>query len=194
MQLAGTQLTNTSALAGNDVATFPDYPAEIRAPKGTLAGVSGFQVQFAARDIFTPGDAVDALVAMNPAALKSNLHDLTAHGILIVDEDSFDPKSLKLAGYTESPLDDDSLAQYQLVRAPITRLTREAVESSGLGRKLSTRCRNFFATGLIYWLYDRSLEPTQRFIQRRFGHDADVATADKQALLAGWNFGETTDA
>ncbi|NKC12195.1 MAG: 2-oxoacid:acceptor oxidoreductase subunit alpha [Gammaproteobacteria bacterium] len=194
MQLAGTQLTNTSALAGNDIATFPDYPAEIRAPKGTLAGVSGFQVQFAAHDVFTPGDELAALVAMNPAALKANLADLNPHGMLIVDEDSFDAKSLKLAGYGANPLDNGSLDGYQLVRVPITRLTREAVESSGLGRKLATRCRNFFAMGLIYWLYGRSLEPTRRFIQRRFGHDPEVARADTQALQAGWNFGETTDA
>jgi len=193
MQLAGTQLTNTSALAGNDVATFPDFPAEIRAPKGTLAGVSGFQVHFAARDILTPGDQVDALVAMNPAALKQCLRELRPGGTLIVDVDAFDAKGLKLARYRDNPLDGDALDAYQLVKAPITSLTREAVEESGLGKKLSERCRNFFAMGLVYWIYGRSLEPTLRYIERRFGADPPVARADTLALKAGWNFGETAE-
>jgi 2-oxoglutarate ferredoxin oxidoreductase subunit alpha len=193
MQLAGMQLTNTSALAGNDVATFPDFPAEIRAPRGTLAGVSGFQVHFASKDIHTPGDRVDTLVAMNPAGLRENLSALEPHGVLIVDQDSFDAKGLKLAGYTANPLEDGSLAGYQLVRVPLTRLTREAVEEAGLGKKLSERCRNFFAMGLVYWLYDRSLEPTLRFIERRFAGNPQVAEADRRALRAGWSFGETTD-
>ncbi|MDX1430981.1 MAG: 2-oxoacid:acceptor oxidoreductase subunit alpha [Gammaproteobacteria bacterium] len=194
MQLAGMQLTNTSALAGNDVATFPDYPAEIRAPKGTLAGVSGFQLQFAARHIFTPGDRLDALVAMNPAALKTNLGDLAERGVLIVDEDAFDAKGLRLAGFDANPLDDGSLDAYQLIRVPLTSLTREAVHDTGVGRKLAARCRNFFAMGLVYWLYGRSLAPTLRFIERRFGDDPAVAEADARALTAGWNFGETTEA
>ncbi len=194
MQLAGTQLTNTSAMAGNDVATFPDFPAEIRAPRGTLAGVSGFQVHFASRDILTPGDQVDALVAMNPAALKQSLKELKPGGTLIVDSDAFDAKGLKLARYEENPLEDDSLEGFQLVRAPITALTRRAVEDAGLGKKLSERCRNFFAMGLVYWIYGRSLEPTLRFIERRFGKDPQVAQADTLALKAGWHFGETTEA
>jgi 2-oxoglutarate ferredoxin oxidoreductase subunit alpha len=194
MQLAGTQLTNTSALAGNDVATFPDFPAEIRAPRGTLAGVSGFQVHFASRDILTPGDSVDVLVAMNPAALHQCLGELKGGGTLVVDEDVFDAKALKLAHYAVSPLEDGSLDGYQLLRVPITSLTRRAVEDAGLGRKLSGRCRNFFAMGLVYWMYGRSLEPTLRFIQRRFGGDEAVAQADTLALRAGWNYGETTEA
>jgi len=194
MQLAGMQLTNTSALAGNDVATFPDFPAEIRAPKGTLAGVSGFQLQFAARHVHTPGDSLDALVAMNPAALKTNIADLPAHGLLIVDEDAFDAKGLKLAGYAANPLEDDSLAAYQLVKVPLTSLTRGAVEGTGVGRKLAARCRNFFALGLVYWLYGRKLEPTRRFIERRFREDPAVAEADRRALEAGWSYGETTEA
>ena len=195
MQLAGTQLTNTSALSGNDVATFPDYPAEIRAPLGTLAGVSGFQVRFASRDILTPGDQVDTLVAMNPAALKTNLSDLKTGGTLITDSDAFDSKGLKLAGYEQNPLADSAaLGDYQHINAPITRLTREAVESAGLGRKLAARCRNFFAMGLVYWLYERDMEPSLRFIERRFGKDEAVAKADTLALKAGWNFGETTEA
>src|SRR5688572_15496706 len=167
MQLAGSQLTNTSALLGNDVATFPDFPAEIRAPRGTKAGVSGFQVHFAGKDIFTPGDSVDALVAMNPAALATNIGDLVPTGILIVDRDEFEEKNLKPAGYVVNPLDDGSLAKYRLFPIDITRLTRQAVEDLGLGTKESDRCRNFFAMGLIFWLYDRTLEPTLRYIDAK---------------------------
>jgi 2-oxoglutarate ferredoxin oxidoreductase subunit alpha len=194
MQLAGTQLTNTSALLGNDVATFPDFPAEIRAPHGTIAGVSGFQVHFASRDILTPGDRVDTLVAMNPAALKQSLNELKPGGTLIVDIDAFHAKGLKLARYETNPLEDDSLQDYQLIPAPITKLTRQAVEDAGLGKKLSERCRNFFTMGLVYWIYGRSLEPTLRFIEARFGNNEAVATANTLALQAGWNFGETTEA
>ena len=194
MQLAGTQLTNTSALAGNDVATFPDFPAEIRAPKGTLAGVSGFQVHFASRDIYTPGDLVDVLVAMNPAALSENLRFLQPHGTLIVDEDAFDARGLKLARVESNPLEDGSLDEYQVIRVPLTSLTREAVEGAGVGRKLATRCRNFFAMGLIYWLYGRDLEPTLRWVRHRFRDRPEVLDADVKALRSGWNFGETTEA
>ena len=194
MQLAGTQLTNTSALAGNDVATFPDFPAEIRAPKGTLAGVSGFQVHFASRDIHTPGDMVDVLVAMNPAALSENLRFLQPQGTLIVDEDAFDAKSLKLAHVESNPLEDGSLDEYQVIRVPLTSLTRAAVEGAGVGRKLATRCRNFFAMGLIYWLYGRDLEPTLRWVRHRFRDRPEVRDADVEALRTGWNFGETTEA
>ena len=178
MQLAGTQLTNTSAMAGNDVATFPDFPAEIRAPRGTLAGVSGFQIHFASTEIFTPGDRLNALVAMNPAALATNLSDLDADGsgILIVNEDAFDKKGIKQAGYEKNPLDDSSLDGYQLFRIPLTRLTREAAADMGLSQKETDRCRNFFAMGLIYWLYNRSLEPTQRFIDSKFGNKPTIAT------------------
>ena len=193
MQLAGTQLASTSALGGNAIAPFPDFPAEIRAPRGTLAGVSGFQVQFASSPVFTPGDQLDALVAMNPAALHENLGDLKPSGVLIVDEDSFGPKDLKLAGYVEDPLKTGQLDEYHLVRVPITALTRTAVESTGLGKKLSERCRNFFALGLLYWLYGRALEPTRGFIEKRFGAGSDIAQADLLALDAGWNFGETTE-
>ena len=194
MQLAGTQLTNTSALAGNDVATFPDFPAEIRAPKGTLAGVSGFQVHFASRDIYTPGDLVDVLVAMNPAALSENLRFLQPHGTLIVDEDAFDARGLKLARVESNPLEDGSLDEYQVIRVPLTSLTRAAVEGAGVGRKLATRCRNFFAMGLIYWLYGRDLGPTLRWVRHRFRDRPEVRDADVEALRTGWNFGETTEA
>jgi 2-oxoglutarate ferredoxin oxidoreductase subunit alpha len=194
MQLAGTQFTSTSALLGNDVATFPDFPAEIRAPRGTLAGVSGYQVHFSSHEIFTPGDRLDALIAMNPAALKANLGDLQKGGVLVVDEDAFDTKGLKLANYDQNPLDNDSLEGYQLFKVAITKLTREAVKGLGLGVKEADRCRNFFAMGLLYWLYGRSLEPTQRYIDEKFRGKADIAEANRRALQAGWNYGETTDA
>ncbi len=172
MQLAGTQLTNTSALAGNDVATFPDFPAEIRAPRGTKAGVSGFQIHFASNEIFTPGDQVDALVAMNPAALVTNLGDLVTGGILIVNKDAFDEKGMAQAGYTTNPLEDGSLDGYQLFPVEMTKLTRLAVDGLGLGQKESDRCRNFFAMGLVFWLYDRSLEPTLALHRRQVRQDA----------------------
>ncbi|MCR4411897.1 MAG: 2-oxoacid:acceptor oxidoreductase subunit alpha [Thermoguttaceae bacterium] len=194
MQLAGTQLTNTSALVGNDVATFPDFPAEIRAPRGTQAGVSGFQVHFASRRIFTPGDQVDALVAMNPAALVTNLPDLRPGGIVIVDADSFTPRDLQTAGLKTSPLEDGTLASYQVFQVDITRLTRLAVKDLGLGTKDADRCRNFFAMGLVYWLFDRPVEPTLRFVIEKFGRRPDVAESNRRALLAGYHYGETTEA
>ncbi|MFO0913960.1 MAG: 2-oxoacid:acceptor oxidoreductase subunit alpha [Pirellulales bacterium] len=194
MQLAGTQMTNTSALAGNDIATFPDFPAEIRAPRGTLAGVSGFQIHFASSEIFTPGDQLDALVAMNPAALKTNLADLVKGGLLVVNQDAFDEKSFKQAGYQRSPLEDGSLESYQLFKVDMTKLTRLAVEGLGLSQKEADRCRNFFAMGLVYWLYGRSLDPTLRFIDSKFGSKDNLAEANRRSLRAGWNYGETTDA
>ena len=194
MQLAGTQLSTTSALAGNDIATFPDFPAEIRAPRGTLAGVSGFQIHFASRDIFTPGDDLDALVAMNPAALKTNVGDLEDGGMLIVNEDSFDKKGMAQAGYATNPLEDGSLEKYKLFQVPMTSLTRKAVDGLGLSQKAADKCRNFFAMGLVYWLYGRSLEPTLRFIEQKFGSKPAIAEANTNALKAGRNYGETTDA
>ncbi|MBX3421572.1 MAG: 2-oxoacid:acceptor oxidoreductase subunit alpha [Pirellulaceae bacterium] len=194
MQLLGTQLTNTSALAGNDVATFPDFPAEIRAPRGTRAGVSGFQVQFAAHEVHTPGDTLDALVAMNPAALVTNLADLKPGGLIIADEDSFEAKDLKLAALTANPLDDESLTdKYRLAKVPITKLTRTAVQDLGLSPKEADRCRNFFAMGLVYWLYGRGMETTKRFIANKFSKNPQVREANERALSAGWAFGETTE-
>ena len=194
MQLTGTQLTNTSALAGNDVATFPDYPAEIRAPKGTRAGVSGFQVQFASKQIFTPGDRLNALVVMNPAALVTNIADLEPGGVLIVNEDAFAPKDLKLANLDRNPLEDGSLDKYRVIKVPMSMLTRKAVEALGLGAKFADRCKNFFAMGLIYWLYGRELDVTLRFNQEKFGDKPDIAQANERALRAGWYYGETTEA
>ena len=195
MQLAGTQLTNTSALAGNDVATFPDFPAEIRAPRGTLAGVSGFQIHFASEDIFTPGDSLNALVAMNPAALQTNLGDLEPGGILVVNQDAFDKKGLAQAGYETNPLEDGSLEnKYQLFKVSMTNLTRGAVDGLGLSQREADKCRNFFAMGLVYWLYGRNLDATERFIENKFGGKPTIAEANLKALRAGRNFGETTDA
>jgi 2-oxoglutarate ferredoxin oxidoreductase subunit alpha len=194
MQLAGTQLTNTSALMGNDVATFPDFPAEIRAPRGTKAGVSGFQIRFAASDIHTPGDQVDALVAMNPAALATNLEDLVEGGILIINEDSFDKKGLEKAGYEGNPIGSPSLDKYQTFVLDMTKNTRLAVEELGLGQKEADRCKNFYAMGLIFWLYGRPLEPTLRYIDEKFCKLPQIAEANRRALKAGYNYGETTEA
>ncbi|WP_182870630.1 2-oxoacid:acceptor oxidoreductase subunit alpha [Stieleria mannarensis] len=195
MQLLGTQLTNTSALAGNDVATFPDFPAEIRAPRGTRAGVSGFQVQFAKEEIFTPGDTLDALVVMNPAALVTNVQDLRKGGILIANEDGFTEKDFKLAKVEANPLEATVINDsYRLIKVPMTQLTRAAVSEHGLSPKIADRCKNFFAMGLVYWLFGRSLDPTLRFIENKFGKKPDVAAANVAALRAGWAFGETTEA
>lgn len=198
MQLAGTQFTNTSALAGNDVATFPDFPAEIRAPRGTRAGVSGFQVHFSSHEIYTPGDTVDCLVAMNPAALATNLIDLRDGGILIVNESAFDKKGLTLAGYDASPLEEGAVIdleqQYKLHKVDMTKLTRDAVKEFGLSTKEADRCRNFLAMGLVFWLYGRSLEPTLRFIEAKFGKKPEIAQANTAALNVGYNYGETIEA
>jgi 2-oxoglutarate ferredoxin oxidoreductase subunit alpha len=193
MQLLGTQLTNTSALSGNDVATFPDFPAEIRAPRGTRAGVSGFQVQFSAEEIFTPGDGVDTLICMNPAALVTNIGDLRRGGILIVNSDGFGDKDLKLAKLDTNPLEDDTVEGYRLIKVPMTTMTRDAVEPTGLSVKFADRCKNFFAMGLVFWLYGRDVEPTLRFIENKFSSKPDVAEANRLALKAGWNYGETTE-
>lgn len=193
MQLAGSQLTVTSALVGNDIATFPDFPAEIRAPRGTLAGVSGFQIHFASHEIFTPGDQLDALVAMNPAALATNLEDLVPGGILIVNADSFDRKDLEMAGYGSNPLTDDSLSAYQLYPVDMSKLTRQAVEGLGIGVKEADRCKNFYAMGLVFWLYDRPLEPTLRYIDEKFAKKPEIAEANRRALRAGFNYGDTTE-
>ncbi len=192
MQLAGSQLTATSVVLGNDVATFPDFPAEIRAPRGTLAGVSGFQVHFAADEVMTPGDEVDTLVAMNPAALKENLQTLKRGETLIVDDDAFDARGLRQAGYESNPLEDGSLADWHVIRAPVTSLTKGAVAPTGLGRKGAEQNRNFFALGLVYWIYGRSLAPTLTFIARKF--QGETGEAARLALEAGWSYGETTEA
>jgi 2-oxoglutarate/2-oxoacid ferredoxin oxidoreductase subunit alpha len=194
MQLAGMQFSDTSALLGNDISTFPDYPSEIRAPAGTVAGVSGYQIQFSSSDIFTPGDDVDALVAMNPAALKSNIKSVKLGGMVIVNENAFVPAELKKAGYEANPLDGDSLQSYRVIRVPIDNLNALAVRSVGLSPRQVDMCKNFFGLGLVYWLYDRPLGPTMEYIQRKFGTKApQMAQADTLALKAGYNYGETAE-
>ncbi|TMQ32470.1 MAG: 2-oxoglutarate ferredoxin oxidoreductase subunit alpha, partial [Planctomycetota bacterium] len=193
MQLAGTQFTNASAILGNDISTLPDFPAEIRAPAATLAGVSGFQVHFSSHDIHTPGDQLDALVAMNPAALKTNLKDLQKGGILIVNADAFTNNDLHKAGYKVNPLEDGSLKDYRLFRIPINILNREAVSEVKLSPREADRCKNFFALGLVYWLYERPLEPTLRWIREKFAKNQAVLEANTRTLKAGYNFGETTE-
>jgi len=193
MQLAGMQMTNTSAIFGNDVSTFPDFPAEIRAPIGTVAGVSGYQLNFGARKLRTAGDTVNALIAMNPAALKVNVADLEQGGILVVNEDAFSPGNLQKAGYESNPLDDGSLSRYQLFRVPIDKLNAQACAESGLTGRSIGRCKNFFALGLTYWLFGRSMETTERWIKDKFGSKPAVADANSRALRAGFYFGETTE-
>ncbi|MCP4786767.1 MAG: 2-oxoacid:acceptor oxidoreductase subunit alpha [Fuerstiella sp.] len=195
MQLAGTQFTNVSAVFGNDVSTLPDFPAEIRAPIGTVAGVSGFQICFSSKDIYTPGDEVDTLVAMNPAALKSNLADLKRGGTLIVNEDAFETSNLKKAGYDHNPLEgDEALAGYRVHKVPMTRLTRDSVEGLGLSQSEADRSKNFFALGLVYWLYDRDSTPTEDWVQAKFAKKPKVAEANIRALKGGSNFGFSTEA
>ncbi len=193
MQLAGTQFTNTSALFGNDVSTLPDFPAEIRAPAGTLAGVSGFQLRFSSHEIYTPGDEVDVLIAMNPAALKANIEDLAEHGSLVVNEDEFTPANLKKAGYESNPLEDGSLDKYESHFIKITAMNKEALKDSPIGAKAINRCKNFFALGLVYWLYGRPMEPTLKWIAQKFGKMPEVADANATALKTGYYFGETTE-
>lgn len=193
MQLAGTQFTNASAVLGNDVSTLPDFPAEIRAPAGTLAGVSGFQVHFSSTDIYTPGDKLNTLVCMNPAALKTNIDDLEPGGILIVNTDAFGEQDLQKAGYAVNPLEDGSLSNYRLIRVPVTKLNREAVASVRLSPREADRCKNFFALGLVCWLYERSLDPTLQWIKNKFAKKPDVFQANSQTLKAGYNYGETAE-
>lgn len=194
MQLAGTQFTNVSAAFGNDVSTLPDFPAEIRAPVGTVAGVSGFQICFSSQDIFTPGDEVDTLVAMNPAALKSNIQDLKRGGTLIVNEDAFEKSNLLKAGYEANPLEDgDALAGYRVHRVPMTRLTRDSVEGLGLSQREADRCKNFFALGLVYWLYDRNPKSTEDWVNTKFGSKPKIAEANLRALKGGSNYGFSTE-
>jgi 2-oxoglutarate ferredoxin oxidoreductase subunit alpha len=194
MQITGNQFTNTVALYGNDLATFPDYPAEIRAPAGTLPGVSGFQVHFSSSDVYTPGDAVDALVAMNPAALKMNLPDLRKNGILIVNLDDFKETDLRKAQMTSNPIEDHSLDGYRLFTVELTRLTRAALQQLGLDAKTMDRCKNFFALGMCYWLYNRSQEGTLRWIDDKFKNKPQLAEANRLALKAGYSYCEATEA
>ncbi len=194
MQITGSQFTNTTALFGNDLSTFPDFPAEIRAPAGTLPGVSGFQINFGATDVYTPGDAVDVLIVMNPAALKTNLADLKRSGILIVNVDNFKETDLKKAQMTVNPLEDHSLEGYRLFPVELTKLTRLALAELGLDAKSMDRCKNFFALGMCYWLYNRSMDPTYRWLDDKFGKKPVLAEANKLAMKAGYSYCEATEA
>ncbi len=193
MQLTGTQFTRTAAVFGNDISTYPDYPAEIRAPAGSLPGVSGFQLSFSSSEIHTPGDQPDVLVAMNPAALKANIGDLPAGGALIVNGDAFTPANLAKVGYAASPLTDGSLASYAVFDIPIGTLNARALDGLGLTSKQVDLTKNFFALGVMFWLYERSMEPTLRWIDEKFGKRPVIAESNARALKAGYAFGETTE-
>ncbi len=195
IQLTGSQFTDTNALFGNDVSTFPNFPAEIRAPQGTLAGVSGYQLHFGSVEIFTPGDHADVLVVMNAAALKANLDKLKKGGTIIANSDGFDKKNLRLAGIPEDkdPLTDGSLANFQLHSVDVTKLTRTALEGSTLGMKEKDRCKNMFVLGFINWMYSRENALTEGFLQRKFSKKPDVLDANMKALVAGYNYGETSE-
>ncbi len=191
MQVLGSQFTNTTAMYGNDLATFPDFPAEIRAPAGTLAGVSGFQLHFSSLDIFTPGDTPEVLIAMNPAALKVNIADLKPGGLLIVNAEKFVAREFEKAGITVNPLEDGSLDAYKLVQLDLGRLAKEAVSGLGLGTKEVDRCKNFFALGITYWLYNRPMDGTVRWIEAKFKDP--YREANLRALQAGFNLAETME-
>jgi 2-oxoglutarate ferredoxin oxidoreductase subunit alpha len=193
MQLTGSQFTRTAAAFGNDISTYPDFPAEIRAPAGSLPGVSGFQLSFSSTEIHTPGDAPDVLVAMNPAALKANLGELPAGGALIVNEDAFTAQNLQKVGYAANPLTDGSLKQWNVFNVPISTLNGRALEGLGLTNKQVDLTKNFFALGLMFWLYERDMAGTTAWIDDKFSKRPEIAEANKRALKAGYNFGETTE-
>ena len=193
MQLTGTQFTRTAAVFGNDISTLPDYPAEIRAPAGSIPGVSGFQISFSSSEIHTPGDAPDVLVAMNPAALRANVRDLAPGGAIIVNSDAFTPPNLAKAGYTTSPLADDSLRSYTVFDIPVSTLNARALEGLDMTSRQMDLTKNFFALGIMFWLYGRTTETTQAWIEEKFGGRAIIAEANRRALNAGYAFGETTE-
>jgi 2-oxoglutarate ferredoxin oxidoreductase subunit alpha len=194
MQLTGNRFTSETASFGNDLSTLPNFPAEIRAPTGTLPGVSSFQLHFADHDIMTPGDAPDVLVAMNPAALKANLVDLPGGGLLILDSDEFTPRNLAKVGYATNPVEDGSLQGWQTVSVPLTSMTLDALADSGLGKKEAERSKNMFTLGLLSWMYHRPTEGTIRFLERTFRRKPEIAAANIAAFRAGYNYGETTEA
>ncbi len=194
MQLTGTQFTDTSALLGNDLATFPDFPAEIRAPQGTVAGVSGFQVHIGNTEINTPGDVADVLIAMNPAALKANKNWIKDGGTIIVNIDSFGKRDIEKAGYENNPLEDGSFEGYNLIQAPITSLTREVLKDSGLDGKSIVRSKNMFALGIVYWMFSRPMEQTENFLKKKFAKKPEIVEANIKVLHAGYNFAETIEA
>ncbi|MDB5222182.1 MAG: 2-oxoacid:acceptor oxidoreductase, alpha subunit [Chitinophagaceae bacterium] len=195
MQLTGSQFTNNTAMLGIDLATFPDFPAEIRAPQGTLPGVSGYQLRFSSDRIFTPGDACDVLVAMNAAALKTNLKGLKRNGKIIVNVDGFDAKNLRLANYPDgvNPLENGSLEGYEVIKMDVTKMTREALKEFEMGTKEKDRAKNMFVLGFLYWMYNRSLDNTIQFLKEKFGKKEDILNSNIKVLQAGYNFGDTTE-
>ena len=195
MQLTGSQFTNNTALLGIDLATFPDFPAEIRAPQGTIPGVSGYQLRFSSDAIYTPGDLCDVLVAMNAAALKTNLKAIKKGGKIIANIDGFDSKNLRLANYTEgvNPLEDGSLEGFEVIKMDVTKMTREALKEITLGTKEKDRAKNMFVLGFLYWMYSRDMESTLTFLQEKFGKKDDILNANIKALQAGYNYGDTTE-
>jgi 2-oxoglutarate ferredoxin oxidoreductase subunit alpha len=193
MQLTGTQFSNTAAFIGNDLATFPDFPAEIRAPQGTVAGVSGFKIQFGSNRIFSPGDEADILIAMNPAALLANIDWIRDRGTIIVDSDNFKIKDFEKAGYESNPLEDGTLAGYNVIEAPITKLTKDSVADCDIENKFRSRSKNMFALGIVYWLFSRPLKITEDFLDAKFGKIPEIARANKQALKAGYNYALTLE-
>ncbi|MGZ8557166.1 MAG: 2-oxoacid:acceptor oxidoreductase subunit alpha [Chitinophagaceae bacterium] len=195
MQLTGTQFTNNTALLGIDLSTFPDFPAEIRAPIGTLPGVSGYQLRFSSDRIFTPGDACDVLVAMNAAALKANLSELKKGGKIIVNTDGFDSRNLRLANYPEgeNPLENSSLEGYEVIKIDVTKMTREALKDFAMGMKEKDRAKNMFVLGFLYWMYDRDMDNTTKFLKEKFGKKPDIMESNMRVLQAGYNFGDTTE-
>ena len=193
MQLTGTQFTRTAAVFGNDISTLPDYPAEIRAPAGSIPGVSGFQISFSSSEIHTPGDAPDVLVAMNPAALRANVRDLAPGGAIIVNSDAFTPANLAKAGYATNPLADDSLRSYTVFDIPVSTLNARALEGLDMTSRQMDLTKNFFALGIMFWLYGRTMETTQAWIEEKFGGRPIIAEANRRALNAGYAFGETTE-
>ena len=196
IQLTGSQFTTTAALFGNDISTFPNFPAEIRAPQGTIAGVSGFQLHFGSIEIFTAGDAYDVLVVMNAAALKANIKQLKPGGIIIANTDGFDPKNLKLAKYPDgvNPLKDGSLEKFKVYEIDVTKITRTALADSGLGTKEMDRSKNMFVLGYIYWMYNRSLDNSIEFLKEQFKKRPDLIDANVKVLKAGFNYGDTVEA
>ena len=193
MQLTGSQFSNTTAFIGNDLSTFPDFPAEIRAPQGTVAGVSGFKIQFGSTSDFSPGDEADVLIAMNPAALKANLTSIKDRGTIIIDSDSFKIKDFEKAQFISNPLEDGTLDGYNLIQAPITNLTKESVAQFDIENKSRTRSKNMFALGIVYWLFNRPLEITENFLDAKFSKQPELAKANKAALKAGYNFAITVE-
>ena len=194
MQLTGTLFSNTAALLGNDIATFPDYPAEIRAPQGTVGGVSGFQVHFGHARVKTPGDLADVLVAMNPAALKANARWLKPGAMIIIDVDNFTPKNIEKAGYKEDPIREEKLEDYNVIQAPITSLTKRALEDMGLDMKSVLRSKNMFALGMIYWIFNRPLKFTEDFFKSKFKRKPEIIEANERVLKAGYYYAETIEA